>query len=320
MVRIKRKLAILSIKNVINREKIILKNLKIGIRRYKRRITLGLITSSKAEGETHEDEAQTNKTEEEAKIARMKLMIELEEAKRKKIKLGKISYKVPKPKYFNLKNRVRKSPDQENSESSSSPSQRHQKVLPVLTPEPNLKAKIDRFRNLKSNYMATTQSFQFSVKGPAWMNEVEPEKPKIEMKKLRKTIYQPTKFSEIKMKKKKVFSKSEKPEWCSFSLVRETYVPSIFTFSHDEERIGELYHHKPLRRVNRFEFAEKLKTSFENKYVRELAFTPVSARFEEALPELSKFNKMYPSKKGTQAFVKTESSRKDSSLNLFVNF
>ena len=163
--------------------------------------------------------------------------------------------------------------------------------------------------------MGTTQSFELSVRGPAWLHETESERPKIELKKLRKTIYMPTQFSAQKVKTKKVFSVPEKPSWSSNPVVKDPYVPSIFTFSSPQELKSKTYFYpKPAKRLNKSEFGDNLRVEYENKYVRALAFTPVSARFEEVLPELSRFSKLYSANKSLRTQLNDIKAKKQAQL------
>lgn len=316
LTRIKRKLAILRIKQIVAREKISIKKIKISIRKYKRRITMGVV--QKEENEEGE-EGKSNKTEEEAKMARMRMIIEMEEKRRQKIKLGKISYKVQKIKNFKVKARIRKSQDDEDSDESGLGKSANS-CLPVVTPEPKVRKREDRFKYLKSNYMGTTQSFELSVKGPTWLYDTESDRPKIELKKLRKTIYMPTQFSAQKVKNKKVFSIPEKPNWSSNPVVKDNYIPSIFTFSSPQElKTKNNFNPRTTKRLNKSEYGDNLRIEYENKYVRELAFTPVSARFEEVLPELSRFNKLYSGNKSYRTQLNEIKTKKANTMSLFVN-
>ena len=73
-------------------------------------------------------------------------MIEMEEAKRKKIKLGKISYKVPKLKYFKIQSRLKRNDSGSSESESVKPAANFSVQFPRSTPEPVLKAKFNRYR------------------------------------------------------------------------------------------------------------------------------------------------------------------------------
>lgn len=320
--KIKRKLTIIKIKQVMIREKIQLKNLKLGIRKYKRRITMGLVSSTKLDSEkTNEDENKSSNTEEEEKLARMKRMIEIEEAKRKRIKLGKISYKVPKLKYFKLQSRIKRDNSRSSSSDSASPEVNAKtEAVPRCTPEPVVVKRFNKYKDVKSNYMNATESFKFALKGPSWLMPTEQEKPRLKLGKLRETIYMPTQISGQKVKQKKQYFKGEKPTWSSNTMVPERYTPSIFSIDDRGFNAGKIIGESrdfEKKRENRKKTGTR--TVFERRYVESNSFTPASNRFEEALPELSKFTKIYSKGKHISMSRNENKSMEYSSISLYPN-
>jgi hypothetical protein len=294
--RIKRRLAILRIKNILSRESISIKSLKLQIKKYKRRLTLSLNAgkSLKTDENGSQDDAESNQTELE-RIAQMKLAIEQEDARREKIKLGKISYKVPKFKFLNLIPRIK--PQSSSSRSSSSEnSMKLYKKPGKVTPQPKIAIKVDRFQHIQSNYMAITKSVENRVKGPKWLLETNEESPRPKPSRRAITLYSPTQFSLQKINPKKLVNKNNKPSWNISPTVTESYTPSIF--SQNEKlsfpEIAEARTSKSMARTISYNKKERLnctKTVYQRKFRYGYKMNTLS--FEEALPELANITKMY---------------------------
>ena len=321
--KIRRKLSIIQIKRVMIREKIQLKNLKAGIRKYKKRITMGLVSSTKMDSEKmNEDEFKSNQAEEEEKLARMKRIIEVEEAKRKRIKLGKISYKVPKLKYFKLQSRIKRNDSGSSSTKSVVPEvSAKTEVVKRFTPEPVAIKRFDRYKGVKSSYMDMTESFKFAVKGPSWLLATEQERPKLKVSELRETIYMPTQISVLKVKQKRQYFKGGKPSWCSNTMVPERYTPSVFSIDDKGFKEGRIMgQSKDFKQRKESKNQNGVRTVFERRYVEINSFTPASSRFEEALPELSRLTKVYQKGKSTSLSRNENKKMEYSSISLYPNY
>ncbi|OMJ88982.1 hypothetical protein SteCoe_8996 [Stentor coeruleus] len=253
--RIRRKLAVLRIKNVTKREGILIRNVRTSIKKYKRKLTLKVASvHSKA---TDED-ASSHQSEIE-RLLRMKAMIEMEDARREKIKLGKISYKISKPFTLRLAPRLKPiSNSSSNSSFSESPIPIVEKPQAfTVTPEPVIKLKTKKFNYRKGNYMFPTISFRAGVKGFEGLYDDKTQKPKTRYRSLRTTAYTPTQFSLQKVRKKINKEKIMKPSWCINPKVNECYTPSIFSNSLEtagntetaENRFEKMFFRKKDRRL-----------------------------------------------------------------------
>lgn len=251
--RIRRKLAIMRIKSITKREGISVRNVRASIKKYKRKLTLKVASvHSKA---TDED-ASSHQSEVE-RLLRMKIMIEMEDARREKIKLGKISYRISKPFTLRLAPRLRPiSNHSSNSSFSESPMPIAEKPkMFTATPEPILKPKIQKFHYQKGNYMFPTISFKAGVKGFQDLNDDKTQKPKTRYRSLRTTVYTPTQFSLQKVRKKIDKEKMMKPTWCINPKVNECYTPSIFSNSLETtgnaDTMENRFEKMPFRKVDR---------------------------------------------------------------------
>ena len=216
--KIKRKLAILQIKKIVRREHISLKNLKVSIKKYKRRISLMLaMSSSKAQEvenkplEHEEKKASVESEDEEDRMNKVRLIMEMEEKRRKKIDLGKIAYKVPKLHKIHLFPRLKKQKSNSSSESSADNEHKEKKVLKLsdFDPKPKKAIRANKYKNIISNYMDPTLSFSIGLKGPDWLYEKKERQNKFFQG--NKTVMTPTKFSLQKIRQKKVSELRTKP-------------------------------------------------------------------------------------------------------------
>ena len=334
--KIRRKLAILKIKNILIREHVVLKNIKNTIKKYKRRITMTLNTNASkgnkqvADSDNiineniKDDESSTNQAELE-KLARMKLIIEMEDLRRNKIKLGKISYKVPKFQCRRLTPRLKKQlSDSSVSASSDNDSKKNAiKNIIASTPDPVVQRKYNKYKNIKSNFMDPTISYSIGLNGPEWINENQ-EKPKARFTG-RATIYSPTQFSLHKIQPKKIIQKRSKNSWNTSTIVSESYTPSLFNQQGTINRYSEKFKSKPLK-LFLGDFASKTiclpKSIALQKRMAEspASITPIAYNFETVLPELASISKMYSGKRIIQKAKNKTLSKNLSPLSIYSNF
>lgn len=254
--KIRRKLAVLAIKNIVRREKINLRIMKNKIRKYRRFNSIKSVSTKQKEkhkrGSITEVLNLANATEESSLLneensstntekLEKERAFQLEQEKKEKISLGLISYKVRKDRYKYYR-KIKK-----NSTAiivNSSNDSLHLKNSPIKTPIPMIieekikplnlalkvhsKTKSVSNRN-RRNYLRPTVCSEYN-KYVFRLEEEEKKEVLLNFKYVSKgKVLLPTLSSKVKLKSKQVFT--PEPTWNINPYMKMSYTPSINNYS-----------------------------------------------------------------------------------------